>query len=443
MAVKNIPTALKSNSLPQGGPVSTQPVAPSLTPADIQAVANELQPVVTAFREQSTLIPTQLDDTTLKLGSTVQNRIDSVGLGVFTVTEHSVSVKLANTATTSQTVNLSQWAPYNGILKTTVGVNGATSTYNASGIQGLLVAGRMVRGMFKGFAEGNGLSQAFQQNNISTATNVSSVVSSSILNPSITGITSFDVTASSDATITFNFITVEKLAYSKDAPLGAMPLQNNQVFATINRTLAASLLGDTAQSMFYVSGGAPSTLTATLNSWTTKTEYDFWSIPANPALYSDFINNTFQVAEVDSFAVAVSGQSAFRYDLPDNMYLVALHFLGLDNNGKYLSFGNSFTKAKISYNGDTVTPVNMYMNRLRAKQFQAYDADVNNIPGYVLWDGDDTSDNITQSDSSGWINLYSVSSPKFIADIATGQAMPLQYSITRETIIAGAVNQVG
>lgn len=440
---KNIPTAIKGNSVPIGGSTAQQPVQPTLTPADIQAIANELQPTVTAFREQSTLIPTALDDTTLKLGSTVQNRIDSVGLGVFTVTEHQVQVALKNTATTSVKVSLSPWAPYNSLARTTVGVNGATSTYNASGVMGLMIAGRMVRGMFKGFAEGNGLSQAFQQNNLTTASNISSSTGSSILNPSITGVQDITVAASSTANLTFNFITIEKLAYSKDAPLGAMPLQNNQVFATINRTLAGSLLGDNSQTMFYVSGGAPSTLTASLTSWTTKTEYDFWSIPSNPALYADFVNNTFQIAEVDSFAVPISGQSAFKYNLPDNMFMIAMHFLGQDANGSYLPFGKSFTQAKITYNGDTVTPVNLYMNRLRAKQFQAYDADVNNLPGYALWDGDDTADNITQTDSSGWINLYSVSSPKFVADIASGQAMPLTYAIARESIIAGAVNQVG
>lgn len=443
MANKGLPTAIRANSVPPGGPTATQPVAPNLTPADIQAVVDELTPVVSKFRSQSTLIATALDDTTLKLGSTVQNRIDSVGLGVFTVTEHQVSIALKNTATTAQAVSLSPWAPYNGIVKTTIGVNGATSTYSASGPMGLLVAARMSRGLLKGFAEGNGLSPALLSHNLLTAANVSSTTSASVNSPTATGVKTITIAASSTATLTFTFITVEKLAYSKNAPVGAMPLQNNQVFAVINRTLANALVGTDETSMFYVSGGVPDTLTATLNNWTTKTEYDFWSIPSDAALYADFVNNTYQVAEDDSLPVSVAGENALKYLLPQNMYLVALHFMARDNNGLYLPFGNGITRARITYNGDTVTPVNQYMNRVRAKQLMTYDADVNNLPGYTLWDGDDTSDNITQTDDSGWINLYAVASPKYAADIASGQALPLAFNIARESIIAGAVNQVG
>ena len=89
-------TALGSNAQPTGGTAATQPVAPSMTTAQIDALVQEMAPAVSKFRDQSSPLKVALDGQTLNLGDSKSIRIASVGLGVRIISHHSAVISFIN-----------------------------------------------------------------------------------------------------------------------------------------------------------------------------------------------------------------------------------------------------------------------------------------------------------------------------------------------------------
>ncbi len=258
----------------------------------------------------------------------------------------------------------------------------------------------------------------------------------------LSGIASIIIPGATTATITADFYLIEKLALDRDSLLGALPLQNNSTYATLTRTVAAALGGGNATFPFFVAGGIPATLTLAVTSVTIKSTYQFWSVPADPGLYAEMVSNSYQVQEQTAMTVSATGPGALSYNIPQNQYLVAVHLHVVDGSNNVLA-QNRLTFLKLQYNAGGVIPVQRFQDRMRAFQFSDYGADTAFVPGYFLWDGDETTEAIVDTDQAGWVDAYAAATPQFLADVDPTVVTPLTFSLTREAVVAGAVQVVG
>lgn len=439
-------TSVRSNSMPAGGVTAQQPVPPSNAPTDLEALKASLKPAIESFREQSSPMTVVLPSTTL--GNNTSDggvRIASVGLGYRTVTEWTGVITLSNTAGGAQTVNFSPLFPYNLIQNTAITINGGATVYSASGPAGLAVALRNRNNAAQLYntysALGPKLAEALCRVTV-TGAGVT-VTNATPGTGSLSGIASISIPATTGvATITVTFYTFEKLAFDRSSLIGVLPLQNNSTFALKVHTTSA-WTGTTQQFPFFVAGAFPATTTLGGAGLTETTEYDFWSIPSDPGLYADLVGNSYQVQQQLNQTVTATGAQALQYNVPQNQFLVSAHIFAADGNGAFLPF-TALENRKLIYNAGSIIPVLQKAGLTRAAQFIDYGDDrFGFLPGYFLWDGEDTTEDLTNTDQAGWIDAYLAAQPQIVTDVATGTVTPVVYSVTRESLVMGAVQVVG
>ncbi|HKW93302.1 MAG TPA: hypothetical protein VJX92_15515 [Methylomirabilota bacterium] len=443
-------TALRSNPIPQGGTAATQPVPPNQTPASVAELIDYLTPAISRFRSLSSPLKVPLDTIAFSaLGDQKQVRIASVGLGERIVAVHNVVINLANSGGGAQTVTVSPHFPYNLVANSAVQINGGETTYSASGRAGLVVWGRDRPGFWDPAVTGGfGLSPALVQ-----TTAGANLTPTNQTNPFATwsGINTISIAAGTNGNLTVQFITVEKLAHSRDTLLGALPLQNNSTFATLTRQIVGALVttnATNAQSPFFNAGA---NVTGTLTSYSVQQLYHFWGIPSDPSVYQPLIENSYQVIEQKSLTASATGTAAISYNVPQNLYGAAFHIFANDNNGANLNPNGGlttttpadFTRLALQYNAGSVVPVVEFPERQRALQFADYGADIGVVPGYRFWDGHNTTENLNISDDAGWLDTYSAAEPQLVIDLRTGVVTPVTFAVTREAVVAGAVQQLG
>jgi hypothetical protein len=444
-------TAVRSNSQPAAGVASLQPAPPTPLPTSIEQLVEYLTPAITAFRRASVPMSTELDEgslgnsSTSGLGQTSTVRIDNVGLGYRIVREHTDTYVFANTDTAAATVDISPWMPFNIINRNTIQLNGGATTFSASGPATFVTGLRTRRGAMAA-AIGSGVSAALVR-----VTAGSALTLTAATGPSASGYKSISVAASTTAgassTLTVTWYEIIRLAHSRNDLLGSLPLQNNKVFAQLITTSNSTGLSSssTAQDApFYNSSNSGLTLSSYYG--TIKSTYKFWAVPTNPALYAPLVQNSFQINEQTSITTQSGGSGAFTYDIPQNTYLIAMHLFTRGTNGAYTVENTSLaglTKAQIQYNGGSVIPVTFRSGRHRAEQWADYGDDMYQLAGYLLWDGSNTSDDLTESDQAGWIDTYYAASPQLVGDVDANVSTPLTTSVTREVLVPGAVQVVG
>jgi len=440
--------AIQSNAMPAGGPAAQQPVPAALTPADINALVEEMVPAVARFRSQSSPLEVPLDSQILGLGGQAGIRIASVGLGYRVITHVTAILTLQNTSGGAQVVSFSPRFPYNLIVNEAVQINGGATVYSASGPASLGVWARTRRGFFIDSLQGGfgpALNPAICQIATVNAT-VTNAGAARGINAFgvLSGIASISIAAATTATITADFYIIEKLALDRDSLLGALPLQNNSTYATLTRTAAASLVGPNGTNLtpFSTAGAVPGTLIPAVTSITIKSTYQFWSVPSDPGLYQEMVQNSYQVQEQTGLSIAATGPTGLIYNVPQNQYLVAAHILANDNNGAFMT-PDFLSRVALQYNAGGVIPVNRFQDRMRADQFSDYGADLAMLPGYILWDGDATAESVISTDQAGWVDTYAAATPQLVADVKAALVTPLAYSLTRESVVAGAVQVVG
>jgi hypothetical protein len=436
--------ALQSNSQPISGTTATQPVPPSLAPEDIAAIKEQMVPTIARFRENSSPMKAALDRLTFNVGDTKSARIASVGLGYMIVCEWTMVINLANANVGAQSVNVSPVFPYNLINQTQIGINGGATIYSASGLASFVTAFRNRAACWLLTSQGGlgpALSPALVR--ITVGANLTATNSTAAA-PSMSGLASISVAASTNGNLTVVFYTFHKIALDRESLLGALPLQNNSTFATIQHQLVNLLIG-TGATNHKTPFGANANITATFNTAAIcDMTYRFWSVPQDPALYQDMVQNSFQIQEQANLTVAATGSGALVYPVPQNQYLVAAHIWAYDNNNLLLPAGvGGLSRIVLQYNAGGIIPVVEFAGRQRAEQFLDYGDDRQAFNGYRWWDGEATTEDLTDADQAGWIDTYSAATPQFLADVAAAVAVPVVYGITRESVVAGAVQVVG
>lgn len=439
--------AIKSNAQPAGGSVATQPVQPTATTASISELIDQLGPTVSRFRAASALGRASMPTITFGqqglnlLGDSQDARISSIGLGERVIGVHTATISLVNAdGAAAHSVSVAPHFPHSLSAANAVQINGGETSYNASGRAGLMVWGRDRRGFFQpNVTNGLGLNAGIC--NVTAGANLTPTLATTPM-ANFSGIASISVAQGATGVLTATWVSVEKLAHSRDTMLGALPLQNNQTYATLTRTVASQLLTTTNNpqvSLF----SANANISATLTAYSVKNFYQYWSIPSDPNLYQPLIENSYQVIESKGFTVNTTGAEAFKYTLPSNVYYGALHVFARDTNNANLAAPTAFTKLQIRYNAGTVIPVVEDPTMARAVQWADYDSDLGAVPGYRLWDGHATTELLNLSDDAGWLDGYTAADAEFVMDVAGSVATPMVADITREVIAAGSVQELG
>ncbi|MGH7877512.1 MAG: hypothetical protein ACRENM_07560, partial [Candidatus Dormibacteraceae bacterium] len=223
--------SIQSNPIPQGGVAAMQPIAPNQVPASIAVLVQQLMPQIAAFRAASSPLSVPLETMQIAgLGQEADIRLKSVGLGYRVRSYHTVVINIANTNAAAQTVTLSPHFPYNLITNTAIQINGGETTYSASGRAGLMAFARTRPGFFQPQPGAAGLNASWCNMTLSAGGTFTAAAASAY---SFSGQASISVGATTNTNLTINFVTFEKLAHGRDTMIGALPLQNNQTFATL------------------------------------------------------------------------------------------------------------------------------------------------------------------------------------------------------------------
>ena len=438
-------TSVRTNSVPTGGATAQQPVPPSNAPSDLEALKAALKPAIESFRQMSSPMTVVLPTTTLGQNTSDGGvRIASVGLGYRTITEWTGAITLSNTAAGAQTVNFSPYFPYNLIGNTSITINGGATVYSASGPAGLMVAARNRNNgleLYNTYSNlGPKLSEALCRVTVTGAGVTTTATTAGTA--SLSGIASISIPATTGvATVTVTFYTFEKLAFDRQSLIGVLPLQNNSTFA-LKVHSTSPWTGTNGTFPFFVAGAFPGTTTVAGN-LTETTEYDFWSIPSDPNLYADLVGNSYQVQQQLNQTISATGPTALQYNVPQNQFLIAAHIIASDGNGAFLPF-TALENRKLIYNAGSIIPVLQRAGLTRSSQYMDYGDDrAAFIPGYFLWDGENTTEDLCNTDQAGWIDAYLAAQPQIVTDVATGTVTPVNYSVTRESLVMGAVQVVG
>jgi uncharacterized membrane protein len=438
-------TAVQSNAMPAGGPTATQPVPPNITPADLTALIEQMTPTVARFRQSASPQQVPLDSQVLNLGGQAGVRIASVGLGVRVVTHWQVVINLVNAAAGAQVVNVSDIFPFNLIANSRVQINGGATVYSAGGLATFATMTRNRPAAWKLDAT-SGFGPALNKSLVKVTIGANLTPTNKGQAGNFSGITSLSIAASSTGVLTVDFYTVEKLCLDRESLLGCLPLQNNSTYATLTRQMVSNAIGagpNNHSFPLFTAGAVPGTLTHNLTATITST-YDFWSVPPDPGLYQEMVMNSYQVQEQPNLTVAATGAGALVYNIPQNQYLVAAHIWAFDSQGNLLPADvGGLPFLKVQYNAGGVIPIQHFADRMRAAQFLDYGDDRQAVGGYRLWDGEDTTEDLSDADQAGWIDTYAAATPQVVADVASGLLTPINYALTRESVVAGAVQVVG
>lgn len=443
-------TAIQSNAMPASGIVSQQPVPPNVAPGDIAQVVEYLTPAIQRFREQSSPLTAPLTNTkALSFADSDQVRIASVGLGYKLLLQFTGTITLVNSLTVaSAAVNFSSKFPFNLIRSLQVQINGGAMVYSAGGLASIQASARKRRGFWLPNSTG-GFGLGLPPAEVIIQTTNATVTNAALNSNQLSGITSLTVNASATATITMDFYVIVKLALDEDSLVGALPLQNNSTFATLTVNTVATLTSSSATNDSFPFFNVAGTTTVGAMALTCKPTYKFWSVPADPGLYQELVSNSYQVQEQPNNTASATGTTALLYNIPQNQYLVALHLNATDNGGVAvpMSFKSGGTQGisrfLIQYNAGGVIPVNEDPNRYRAEQYRQYGCDLGWVTGYLLWDGEATAEHPVNGDQAGWIDTYAAATPQFAGDIGSTISTPVTFSVTRESIVAGAVQVIG
>lgn len=437
----------QSNAQPAGGNVALQPVAPVSVDPNISALVDALQPIQIRFRQQSSPLSVELDSdnfTANKLSASA--KITNVGLGFRTITHWHMVFNLTNTNAAAQSVSLSPLFPYNLISRVQTQINGGAMVYNASGPGGLVAWLRKLRPSMR-YDNVGGYGQAFPQALVQVTVGANGTVTNAI-GKTVSGIASISVAGTTTSVLTVDFWTIEKYTLDRNSLLGALPLQNSATNATITYTLVPQFVGGAAASYLPFYNAGANTSVAIQSTSFAQSLYEFWSVPSDSGLYLPMISSSYQIQEDSGNTVASVAADALKYNIPRNMYLVAAHMLAYDTNGTLLPASapdtttNCIDPLRLQYNAGTIRVIQMGYSNWRARQYADYASDVRSLPGYYLWDGDATSESLSETDNAGWLDAYNAANPQIVGTLRSGVAVPLTFSLIREQVVDGNVQVV-
>lgn len=449
-------TAVQSNAQPVGGTTALQPVPPAgeVTPTDIATLVEQLTPAATRFRKASTLLNVSLSRANYTIQGDDQTvRFSNVGLGYLVVTHHHFAITLANAATAAQIVKFSEWFPYNLLNSSQIAINGGSATYSCNGLGGLLVAARARRGLLTlntRAGRGEALDPALVQVSADTKGTFTNA-SAGAMPAQLSGVTQLSIAGSSSSVLTVDFITFEKVVADFDSGVGALPLQNNSTYATLERILPAAFISTSTTDQTFPMFDAGANISVSAVSGYSESQYFFASVPGDQTLYQDMVVNSYQVQQQRSVSFAATGTQAWVYNIPQNLFLTAAHTVWRDSTGAPINMnpsavtGGLVSQLSIQYNGGSIIPVieQAWMQGGLDYLNMGDERASGQVGGYRLWDGEATSNSLTSTDEMNWIDTYNAAQPQLVANVDSSVSVTGNVDVTREAIVSGTVQVVG
>ncbi len=210
-------------------------------------------------------------------------------------------------------------------------------------------------------------------------------------------------------------------------------MNHNAVHAAATIT-TRGLIGNTQESPLFAAGAVVLTGTPDIRVLPT---YNFWGLPANPALYNFFTNNSYVITTLPRNPIASVGERALAFNFPLNYWLVSSLFTIRDLNGTLVNIRNSVNFPHVVYNGTVAVD----RSEIRTRIAREILATGRQYPlGCLFFDGAQTNalDGNTANDSK-WLNMYLANNPAFYAHIA-GIATPGSYDVMLEQIVPNHVS---
>lgn len=446
-------TAIQSNAQPMGGVTAMQPVPPAgeMTPSDIATLVEQLTPAATRFRKQSTLMKVKLETKNYtQQGDDQIARFANVGLGYLVISHHHLVITLKNAGTAAEIVKFSPWFPYTLLNSSQIAINGGAATYSCNALGGILVAARVKQGMLwlnTRAGRGEAIDPALVLMSADSNGTFTSVAAGTFP-AQLCGATQLSIAGSSSSVLTVDFVTFEKVVADFDSGIGALPLQNNSTYATLERILQSAFVttSTTDQRFSFYNAGADVTVTAV--SGFSEALYEFASVPPDQTLYNDMVVNSYQVQQQRSVAAGGTGVQAWVYNVPQNLFLVAAHTVFRDGNNQSIDarpVTANFPNYQLVYNGNSIQPVLQTPWPQGGLDFLNYkdSRSCGEVGGYLKWDGEDTSNSPTSTDEMNWIDTYNAATPQITSDLATTLTTTVTADVTREAIVSGSVQVVG
>lgn len=429
--------SVRGNSLPPTGAMATtntqsQPLLPdTLT----------LMRMTEMFQERSEQNCIKLNQVSIIPGQQIQFTINNVGLGESLDLLINGSISFANTSGSAQSVSLSPEFPYNIFSNILTQFNGQTVIDSLTGYELLGVMAKRNKNIYISPTASSGANYA--QTNVSLPREMASVTAGANVTlttgtSTLTGVTSFSVAGSTTGILNFQFYLNLPYVLRQDLLLGLLPLQNNSIYANISLT-CPSILGATASSPLFISGGVPSTFTNSANAIVCQPTYNFWAIPSpnDAKLYQYLVSYSCMLLSQPNNTLSKTGQEAIQFNIPNNFYLLGLLTTIRDGAGALVDCYNYMDNPYLSYNG-TARVDRRDIKTRQARQKVFYDATPTAL-GQIWLDFTDITYINNSTNTSKWLNMYLANNPQYIADVAGTVTLPASYSVLREQLVPAQV----
>jgi hypothetical protein len=435
--------SIRGNSLPTGGALATteasqgQPLLPNT-----QTLVNLSE----MFMERSEANCIKLNQVTVNPGQQVTFTVQNVGLGEsleFLVTG---AINIKNTAGAPADVSLSPEFPFNIFSNILTQFNGSTVINSLSGYELLGVMAKRGKGVLLGQGASAGTDNTGDQVNArvnrSTAWATAGTDLTITAGNGLLGISKVTVAANKTGVLNFGMYLHLPYTMRNDILLGLIPMQNNSVYANVQLTCPL-LLGATAASPLYVTGGVPGTLTVDSTAIQCQPTYNFWAIPMpnDPKLYQYLVSHSYMLLSQPANPISKTGPEALVYNMPNNYYLLTLLLTLRDGNGALQNIASALDNPYLSYNGTARVDRRDIKTRL-ARQNLFYEG-ISSPLGQLIWDGTaDVTHLSNGANSTKWLNMYLANNPQFIADVVNGLTVPASFSMLREQLVPANVQIV-
>lgn len=396
----------------------------------------QVQEMADLFFENSEQNYLQLDRISLIPGRQTQFKLQNVGLGEALELFVEGSFQVQNTTAGAVVINLAPEFPYNLINNLQLMFNGKVALINASGYE--LLRMMMKRSFARPFIDtfdfvGTSPAQAMRLDK--RIANVVITGATPTAGDTLTGVSSFSVAAGATATVTFELYLDISFVLRKDLPFGLIPMQHNAIYAnvTINTSAILSSIMETPLQTPVLTG--LNVLNPVINAQPT---YNFWGLPANPQLYTFFVNNSYVVTGYPRNPINNVGARALAFNFPLNYWLISAMFT--------VRHGAAQALANIRVNTDN--PVLVYNGTIHVDRTDIKTRIAREIfttgrmyPfGTLLFDGAQTNNLDGNSmNMAKWLNMYQANNPMYYADVVGAFTLPGSFDCVLEQLIPNYV----
>lgn len=432
-------TSVRGNSVPQGGAAATMDMGQA---CPILPDTLTMMRYAENFMNTSEQNRTKLNVSALVPGQQTSFVVNNVGFGETLELSCSGTFSLNNTLTAAQQVNLGFGFPFTLVSNIVAQFNGATVLHNLSGYELLAVMAKRNKNVFINSIPSAATAGYFTQNTVRvdnqlaymTATNATLHAGNGLL-----GCDYITVSASSTAVVSFGFYLELPFTLRRDIPLGLLPMQNNSVYLNIQLS-TPSILGTTDASPMYVAGAVPATLTNSANAMTVQPTYNFWSVPLpnDPRVYQFLTSHNYMLQSQGGNTLSATGAEAFKYNLPNNYYLLAMLLTLRDSTGALSDIPSMLDNPYLSYNG-TARVDRSDMHTRFARQ-RIYAESPVTAAGQLLWDYSDVSYLPNGVNLSKALDMYLSNNPQWVADVGSTFSTNGTFSVLREQLVPANVN---